>query len=212
VGRLIALGGVHGQYTKLVNLLDELQLTKEDEIVFLGNYVGIGPQTADVIETLKGIKRHERASFLMGPHDAALLDYLRTGKAEKDWLVQSGNAIFESYNGDIPERHGQFLSDLRDQIFVETSLGVRKYLFTNVSVEQPPDGVLNVFLGQEVTEPTFYNDNRLCMNTGAEKEGYPLTGVVLPKTKWGQFEFIQERGDLIQDYVYDSRNYSDSRN
>lgn len=212
MGRLITLGGVHGQYTKLVNLLDKLQITKEDEIVFLGNYVGVGPQTADVVETLKGIKRHKRAWFLMGPHDAAFLDFLRTGKAEQDWLKKSGDAIFESYNGEIPERHQQFLSDLRDEVRIETSLENFTYVFTNVSIKTPPPGVLNVFLGQEVAEPTFYNENRLCMNTGAEQEGKPLTAAILPKSPWGQFKFIQERGNLPQDYVYNPRNYSDARN
>lgn len=212
MGRIITLGGIHGQYTKLVNLLDKLQITKEDEIVFLGNYVGIGPQTADVIETLRGMKRHDRAWFLMGPHDAALLDFLRTGKAEKDWLEKSGTAVFESYDGPIPKRHYEFLSQLRDEVQIETLLGSRTYVFTNVSLEHPPPGTFNVFLGQEVAEPTFYNENRLCMNTGAEKEEQPLTAAILPKNPWNQFEFIQERGKLIQDYVYDPRNYPDARN
>lgn len=51
LGRLIAVGDVHGKLSKLESLLHQLGLQLDDRLVFLGDYIDRGPdcnRAADV--------------------------------------------------------------------------------------------------------------------------------------------------------------------
>jgi hypothetical protein len=74
-GRLIAIGDIHGCYQEFGDLLERLNLTKDDQLVLLGDLVNRGPDTGKVID----LARAHRAISLLGNHELRLLNYRRTG-------------------------------------------------------------------------------------------------------------------------------------
>jgi serine/threonine protein phosphatase 1 len=73
---LYAVGDIHGMRDKLEKLLASLPLEPADELVFIGDYVDRGPDSAGVVDLLLRFSREHRCTFLMGNHEAMFLSYL----------------------------------------------------------------------------------------------------------------------------------------
>ncbi len=52
MSRLIAIGDIHGMLHKLIGIMDQISLRKDDTIVFLGDYIDRGYESYGVVEYL----------------------------------------------------------------------------------------------------------------------------------------------------------------
>ena len=130
---IYAVGDIHGNLTLLDGLLDQLVISPGDRLVFLGDYVDRGPDSSGVIERLIGLRATmgDRCVCLLGNHDEMFLDYWRQTRGrwtEQDgldarfdevaeygpsaFLTFGGKATLDSYNGDVPKAHIDFLLSL----------------------------------------------------------------------------------------------------
>ena len=103
-GRTFAIGDIHGEYAALLRVLALLpRLDSQDTLVFLGDYVDRGPQSAEVIELIRhGLPERTPARIvpLMGNHEEAWLRVL-DGRSQH-FVVKSSNgctAFLRSYQG-----------------------------------------------------------------------------------------------------------------
>ncbi|MFH2129033.1 MAG: metallophosphoesterase, partial [bacterium] len=81
--KIFAVGDIHGNFEKLSRLIPRLPFDRArgDTLVFMGDYINRGPQTADVIAYLIELKqRLTKVVFLMGNHEHTLLMYAKTGE------------------------------------------------------------------------------------------------------------------------------------
>lgn len=78
VKRIIAIGDVHGCSRELHDLLAMLNVTEEDQLVFLGDLVNRGPDSRGVLDCVHKLKN---AIFLLGNHELRLLNFHKTGDA-----------------------------------------------------------------------------------------------------------------------------------
>ena len=112
--RTIAIGDMHGCATALNRLLEEIQPTRHDTIVGIGDYVDRGMESAKVIEDLIDLVSKCRFIPLIGNHEIMMYKAIRNGKSDFDfWYQHGGNATLASYGGDlhnIPQHHLTFLS------------------------------------------------------------------------------------------------------
>ena len=126
--RLIAIGDIHGEISKLDSLLEKLQPEKEDTIVFTGDYIDIGLHSKEVIERLIKLQTQTNCIFLKGNHEDLLLKAKDGGFREiANWYMIGGNKTFENY-GDIDKIfkiHNSFLQNLK--LYYSTD----KYFFTH---------------------------------------------------------------------------------
>jgi serine/threonine protein phosphatase 1 len=74
-GRLIAIGDIHGCHQEFADLLDKLQLERDDRLVLLGDLINRGPDSCKVLD----LARAHDAISLLGNHELRLLKYRRTG-------------------------------------------------------------------------------------------------------------------------------------
>lgn len=114
---LIAIGDVHGCAHSMDALIEELNPTADDHLVFVGDYVDRGPHSSGVINRLLDLAERTPCTFLRGNHEALMLGYLDHGEFDL-WRVNGGIETLESYrsgNGkiEIPERHVSFLKQTR---------------------------------------------------------------------------------------------------
>lgn len=75
--RYAFIGDVHGEVQKLEAVLLELGKLDLEKIVFLGDYVNRGSNSAEVLELLSELSQDSRFVFLEGNHDSAFLEALR---------------------------------------------------------------------------------------------------------------------------------------
>lgn len=130
--RLLAVGDIHGCLRQLAALLDQVAPTTADQVVFLGDYVDRGPDSAGVISTLIDFaKKFPATVFLRGNHEEMFTDYL-AGRDPSLFLINGGVKTLASYQASgqwpIPPDHRAFLDTLQnsyetaDYIFVHAGL------------------------------------------------------------------------------------------
>ncbi|MFP4283327.1 MAG: metallophosphoesterase [Opitutales bacterium] len=76
-GRTVIIGDVHGCIAELEQLLGKLRVDEQDDLLFLGDLVNKGPDSAAVVR----LARERRARCVRGNHEVRLLRYRRTGAA-----------------------------------------------------------------------------------------------------------------------------------
>ena len=73
-GRLIAVGDIHGCHKAFADLLDKLDLKKDDRLILLGDLISRGPDSGKVVE----LAREHATASLLGNHELRHLNYRRT--------------------------------------------------------------------------------------------------------------------------------------
>ena len=92
-GRTFAIGDIHGDLTSLLTLLDRLPaLTAEDTLVFLGDYIDRGPDSAGVVAHVRELSERGPAKViaLRGNHEDAWLQVIDRGWPEFVFPRQNG--------------------------------------------------------------------------------------------------------------------------
>jgi serine/threonine protein phosphatase 1 len=153
--RAYAVGDIHGRLDLLDDLLRRIEADNAKRpparvaIIFLGDLIDRGPQSAQVVERLRRYRpTFAKTVFLMGNHEEVLLRILsgETGILA-DWLRFGGAECARSYGMDpekmetgggtsavkrlleaIPKEHAMFLES-----FVDTA-SFGKYLFVHAGI------------------------------------------------------------------------------
>lgn len=126
--RTLVIGDIHGGLKALKQVLEKAAITKDDTLIFLGDYVDGWSESARVISFLIDLHNEQKCIFIKGNHDAWCEDWLRTGKAESKWLIHGGQATVESYSDSSAhdkkmhlhflERMKLFFVDTKNRLFI----------------------------------------------------------------------------------------------
>jgi Calcineurin-like phosphoesterase len=95
---LALVGDVHGNLGALQGLWEALVRRDVPHVIFLGDYINKGPQSADVLQELISFVQAGRATLLAGNHEAALLDALDSADLSA-FLKMGGATTIRSYVG-----------------------------------------------------------------------------------------------------------------
>lgn len=117
--RTFAVGDIHGEMDHLLNLLDKLpDLTHEDTLLFIGDYLDRGPKSAQVIQFLIKVfpeKTQATIVTLRGNHEDAWLKVLAGN--DSGFVLPVGNgclATLRSFQGGVVPEQGAFPSSLQE--------------------------------------------------------------------------------------------------
>jgi serine/threonine protein phosphatase 1 len=124
-GRLVyAVGDVHGRYDLLCVLVGEIagDLARSGDarrplVVFCGDYVDRGPESALVLEALLWLRQRGpwEVQLLKGNHEEGLLGFLDAPETGGAWLHYGGDATLESYGVTAPDpRCAEAMAGARD--------------------------------------------------------------------------------------------------
>jgi serine/threonine protein phosphatase 1 len=208
VGRIYAIGDIHGCYGQLIGLLGQIPIDwSRDRAVFMGDYIDRGLHSFEVVQHLIEIKAHyPETVFLKGNHEQMLEDYL-SGRDRMIYLYNGGQQTLDSYlrhaggleRYPIPDAHLRFFASL--QLMFETE----EYIFVHAGLRQglPPErqraedllwirenfidsrysfGKRVIFGHTPFDEPRV-EPNKIGIDTGAVY-GNKLTCVQLPEEKF----------------------------
>jgi serine/threonine protein phosphatase 1 len=205
MGRIYAIGDIHGYFNKLEGLLRQIHPDPgEDQIVFLGDYIDRGPQSREVVERVLQVRRmFPRTVCLMGNHEFTLLDYLTYRKDPWTFFLNGGVETIHSYDltGDdieskMPSDHLAFFNALRPYYETEDYIFVHAGLRDGVPLsEQTLDDLVwirrefiecradfgkTVVFGHTPFPRPLIHPNKIGIDTGAGYGG-SLTCLVLPE-------------------------------
>ncbi len=203
MGRIFAIGDIHGCHDRIVALMEKLPVDYlEDRVVFLGDYVDRGPESRKVMELMLNLGRRHPASFifLKGNHEAMFLDYLEDGPMAESFLKFGGLETLKSYGeeylrADIPRDHLEFLKGLKTMFVTEKFCFVHAGLKPGIPLEKQVEEDLlwirfefirsdydwgrRVIFGHTPFGTPLIERNKIGIDTGAVYGGR-LTCLVLP--------------------------------
>jgi serine/threonine protein phosphatase 1 len=207
------VGDIHGCSAQLKVLLAHHEFYQDRRIVFLGDFVDVGPDSPGVLDLLLRVRsEHGDAVFLQGNHDAGLLSYLSSGDFAA-YAAAGGIPTIQAYCGavsgdvraslerELPSAHKTFLANLEPYFETED------YLFSHsgYSPESPGDRSQETMvlrshqklfengapLGKlavcghyfQRTRTPFVTDRVICLDTGCGILGGPLSAILLPEMR-----------------------------
>lgn len=153
MGRSIAIGDIHGGLKALVQLLEKIEATPEDELIFLGDYVDGWSDSANVVSYLIELAKQNSCIFLRGNHDDLTHQWLKTGKLNEKWLEHGGQSSIDAYR-DFSEEKKEAHIEFYDQM-VNYYIDKKNRLFVHAGFtnQHGPE--------QEYHDTAFYWDRTL---------------------------------------------------
>ncbi len=138
-----AIGDIHGCADLLDALLEKIDADaagRARKLVFLGDYIDRGPDSARVIETVRRLQWREPDDVvcLMGNHEAMLVKSLREPGALDHWLFNGGTETLSSFGVEEIEA---FPDDVLDWIEALPTLhedSLRWYVHAGFKPGTPP--------------------------------------------------------------------------
>lgn len=129
-GRRIAIADIHGMAFELLELLNKLNVTPEDEIYFLGDYFDRGPDPINVIDIIIELSTKCKVHMLQGNHDMWMINWFKGGldmgrDSYEIFMMNGGRITITNYdqlkerNPAKYDRHKKFYLD-----HVENSLEI----------------------------------------------------------------------------------------
>lgn len=115
--RTLVIGDIHGGLRALHQVLERAKVTKEDQLIFLGDYVDGWSQSPQVLDFLIELNLKQNCIFIRGNHDDLLLSWLNENKDNETWYKHGGEATVLAYatvKNDIKEKHIAFIKSLVD--------------------------------------------------------------------------------------------------
>jgi len=147
--RTLAIGDIHGCNTALTNLLKLVRPTREDQIIFLGDYIDRGPSSREVIETLLELQKSCSPIFLRGNHELMILDARNDELKSSLWQSYGGAETLFSYGANykndlisIPDAHWAFLEQTQRYHETDTHIFVHACADPELNMADQPDWLL----------------------------------------------------------------------
>lgn len=120
IQKTFVIGDIHGGLKALFQVLERAKVSKNDTLIFLGDFVDGWSESPAVLDFLIALEKTHNCIFIKGNHDDLLLKWLckdNEGFDERMWFNHGGEASALSYQNienSTKEKHIQFLLSLQD--------------------------------------------------------------------------------------------------
>src|SRR5690606_35788928 len=115
--KTFVIGDIHGGLRALHQVLERSETTKNDTLIFLGDYVDGWSESPQTISFIIELSKKQNCIFIRGNHHDLLLNYLKTGKCNQEWFkhgCQSTIDAYEKVSEATRQEHIEFLENLED--------------------------------------------------------------------------------------------------
>tara|TARA_R100000789_G_C2992993_1_gene146632 strand:- start:322 stop:1050 length:729 start_codon:yes stop_codon:yes gene_type:complete len=97
MARTLAIGDIHGGLKGLVQLLERIDLSTTDKLIFLGDYVDGWSDSANTVSYLIELAKQNTCVFIRGNHDDLTHKWLESGELNEKWLEHGGQSSIDAY-------------------------------------------------------------------------------------------------------------------
>ena len=113
--RTFAIGDIHGGLKALLQVLNQIEITDQDSLIFMGDYVDGWSESAQVVDFLIQLSEEINCVFIKGNHDVWCEEWLKNGNVTPSWYLHGGKETMESYEGfsdELKKKHLTFFENL----------------------------------------------------------------------------------------------------
>lgn len=115
MARTLVIGDIHGGLKALKEILIKAEVSKDDKLIFLGDYVDGWSGGAKTLDYLISLQQTHHCVILKGNHDALLLNWLIHQTQNEKWLEHGGQSTLQAYeniNKSHKKIHQQFIEHM----------------------------------------------------------------------------------------------------
>ncbi|MFS4468891.1 metallophosphoesterase family protein [Maribacter sp. 2210JD10-5] len=115
--RTLVIGDIHSGLKALKQLLLRAEVTTEDRLIFLGDYVDGWSEAVSTVDYLLDLKKRYQCVFIRGNHDELCYDWLTGATDNPTWHMHGGEATKSSYektDAKTKKRHIAFYEQLKN--------------------------------------------------------------------------------------------------
>ena len=173
--RTLVVGDIHGGLKALIQVLNKVEVTEDDTLIFVGDYVDGWSEAAQVIAFLIVLSEKINCIFIKGNHDVWCENWLETGHVDATWYMHGGKETMESYSGFSEEEKKKHLAffqnmplyyiDAENRLFVHagfTSMhGVEKEVFQETLYFDRTLWEMALTMNKDIKEDSLLFPNRL---------------------------------------------------
>ncbi len=140
-----AIGDIHGNFISLKALIEEITPSRDDMIIFLGDYVDRGMFSKEVIDFIIDLKHKTNVITLRGNHEIMMMKSRKDYDSFNSWQGYGGFNTLTSYSSDfqfknwdqlIPKSHWDFLEKTKPYYETDTHIFVHASLEDNKDLEE----------------------------------------------------------------------------
>ena len=214
---IFAIGDIHGCFNALETLMEAVSPAADDELIFLGDYVDRGPNSAHVIEYILQLPESQRTT-LLGNHEIMMLEFRAQVPDSSRWVGYGGAETLASYGirtvegwtEAVPDTHWQFLEELdhyhyvEDHVFVHATVqphlplleqSPQSLFWDKLDFNQPPyEEGLTVICGHTAQRSGQILDlgHTICIDTCA----YAGQWLTCLNVEWRQYWQANQKGEV----------------
>ena len=233
--RLLAIGDVHGCFSALQTLLAYADITSQDQLIMMGDYVDRGPKSREVVQWLIDYSKTSRLVALRGNHEIMMLNAQLSRDDLQRWCRFGGTETLASYTNDpdgigsieeVLDEHWSFLSNHLAAYFEsDNHLFVHGFVAAKTTMNEQTDETLywsrywdgfpghnsgkTVVCGHKSQSSgvPVSNGKAICIDTAACKGGWLTCLDVNAETLWQ----ANEEGATRSFRLCESNDYRDKR-
>lgn len=150
MARIFAIGDIHGSYMALTTLLNGIKPTKDDLLIFLGDYVNRGENSKGVLDILINLSDICQTVFIKGNHELIMLSGLKYKEDFDFWLKVGGDKTLQSF-GLLPMRsecihlpfaYVSFLNQAKDYYETDQFIFCHASIYSHLPLDKQDDYAL----------------------------------------------------------------------
>ncbi|WP_339833180.1 metallophosphoesterase, partial [uncultured Flavobacterium sp.] len=92
MNRKLVIGDIHGGLKALNQVIERANVTQNDTLIFLGDYVDGWSESPQVLDFLMDLDKKQNCVFIRGNHDDLLLNYLKNNSYNIEWFKHGGKS------------------------------------------------------------------------------------------------------------------------
>lgn len=115
--RTLVIGDIHGGLRALHQIFERAQITTQDHLIFLGDYVDGWSESPAVLDFLIQLQTTHVCVFMRGNHDELLCEWLHNSKDNLMWYRHGGESTVNAYakvDALTKKKHVAFLQSLEN--------------------------------------------------------------------------------------------------
>jgi len=179
--KTFAIGDVHGCFDAVKSVMKLASISSSDLVVWLGDYVDRGPDSAKVVDYLSNLDRSKNV-FLRGNHEIMMANARGNIDSMRSWASCGGDETWDSYirefggeNGieSVPDRHWAFIEQLKPYFETDTHIFVHAAIDGELDMSDQFDETL-FWENFRSISPHLSGKHVVCGHS-SQKDGIPNT-------------------------------------
>ena len=177
--KTFAIGDVHGCFDAVKSVMKLASISSSDLVVWLGDYVDRGPDSAKVVDYLSNLDRSKNV-FLCGNHEIMMANARGNIDSMRSWASCGGDETWDSYirefggeNGieSVPDHHWAFIEQLKPYYETDTHIFVHAAIDGELDMSDQFDETLFWEKFRSIS-PHFSGKHVVCGHS-SQKDGIP---------------------------------------